>query len=256
MDGTSRVRLARLIDADIVALEPLYGGAVRRHWRVDAVTGGEQRRMVLRADGATPLGMGLELAQEFALLRFLRAAGLAVPAPVLSCADRTVIGAAFHLTEYIEGSAEPAAIVASGPHEALAERLGRELGRLQRILPPQPDLAMLGAPPDDLAAARLAEYRARLDRMGESRPVAEWAMRWLVRHAPDALPPVLCHGDFRTGNYLVAEGRFAALLDWEFAQWGDPDEDLGLVLLTLLALRRRCARGRRDRTARRAVAWL
>jgi aminoglycoside phosphotransferase (APT) family kinase protein len=226
MDGGSRARLARFIDADIVALEPLHGGAVRRHWRVDTVAGGERRRMVLRAEGATPLGMGLALAQEFALLRVLRDAGLAVPAPVLSCSDRTVIGAAFHLTAHIDGIAEPAAIVASAPHEALAGRLGRELGRLQRLLPPQPALPDLGAPPDDAAAVLLADCRARLDRMGESRPVAEWAMRWLARHAPETLPPVLCHGDFRTGNYLVAEGRFAALLDWEFAHWGDPDEDI------------------------------
>jgi aminoglycoside phosphotransferase (APT) family kinase protein len=170
--------------------------------------------------------MGLDLGQEFLLLQYLQRADLAVPAPVLSCADRAVIGAAFHLTAFVAGSADPAALVGSGPHEALAERLGRELGRLHRIRPPLP-LAFLGAPPADVAVARLADYRARLDAMGESRPVAEWAMRRLARPAPKSLPPVLSHGDFRTGNFLVAAGRLAAVLDWEFAGWGDPDEDLG-----------------------------
>src|SRR5699024_6621415 len=37
----------------------------------------------------------------------------------------------------------------------------------------------------------------------------------------------LCHGDFRTGNYLVEQGKLSALLDWEFASWSDPYEDLG-----------------------------
>jgi aminoglycoside phosphotransferase (APT) family kinase protein len=230
MDQAARMRLARVIgggdSAEIVALEPLQGGAVRRHWRVDAAVGGRRRRFALRAEGATPLGMGLDLAQEFVLLKLLHNADLAVPAPVRYCGDRAVIGASFHLTEFVAGSADPAALVGSGPHEALAERLGRELGRLHRIRPPQSGLAFFGAPAVDMAAARLADYRARLDAMGESRPVAEWAMRWLARHVPQALPPVLCHGDFRTGNVLVAEGRFAALLDWEFAGWGDPDEDL------------------------------
>jgi aminoglycoside phosphotransferase (APT) family kinase protein len=38
---------------------------------------------------------------------------------------------------------------------------------------------------------------------------------------------VLCHRDFRTGNYLVDGTRLTAILDWEFAGWGDPDEDIG-----------------------------
>ncbi|MBX3717988.1 MAG: phosphotransferase, partial [Burkholderiales bacterium] len=42
--------------------------------------------------------------------------------------------------------------------------------------------------------------------------------------------PCLLHRDYRTGNYLVHEGRLAAVLDWEFAGWGDPREDLGWML--------------------------
>ena len=38
---------------------------------------------------------------------------------------------------------------------------------------------------------------------------------------------VLCHGDYRTGNYLVDEGELSGILDWEFAVWSDPLEDLG-----------------------------
>ncbi len=225
-DAASRARLAEVIGGDIAEIVALTGGAVRRHWRVDAVAGGRRRRFVLRAEGATPLGIGLDLAEEFALLQFLHRADLAVPAPVRYCGERAVIGAAFHLTAYVAGSADPVALVGSGPHAALAERLGRELGRLHRIRPPLP-LPFLSAPAADLVAARLDDYRARLDAMGESRPVAEWAMRRLARQAPKALPPVLGHGDFRTGNIMVAEGRLAAVLDWEFAGWSDPDEDLG-----------------------------
>src|SRR6185437_1835790 len=65
----------------------------------------------------------------------------------------------------------------------------------------------------------------------EPHPVAEWGIRWLMRHAPPPAQPVLCHGDFRTGNYLADEHGFTALLDWDFAGWSDPDEDIAWFCL-------------------------
>jgi len=38
---------------------------------------------------------------------------------------------------------------------------------------------------------------------------------------------VLCHHDFRTGNYLLDGTLLTAILDWEFAGWGDAHEDIG-----------------------------
>ena len=38
---------------------------------------------------------------------------------------------------------------------------------------------------------------------------------------------VLTHKDFRTGNYIVDGAGHGAILDWEFAAWGDPMADLG-----------------------------
>ena len=229
-DRPAPAPLARILAAglgldgvSIASIEPLFGGAVRRHWRLVVGHVSGDLDLVLRADGATPLGMGLDLTDEFALLQALHAAGLAVAPPVLASSDLAVIGAPFHLTQRLPGSADPAALVAAGRHEALAERLGAELAAVQRITPPA--LSCLGNPPEDAAASALATMRTRLDAL-EPRPAAEWALRWLLRHAPSPLPPILCHGDFRTGNYLVEDGRFVALLDWEFAHWGDPDEDI------------------------------
>jgi hypothetical protein len=99
-----------------------------------------------------------------------------------------------------------------------------ELARLQTIRPPRPDLAFL---PYIDAARHIASFRAYLDRHPDPRPVLEWAIRWLETHIPDPSPPVLCHRDFRTGNYLLDGNRLTAILDWEFAGWGDPDEDIG-----------------------------
>ncbi len=37
----------------------------------------------------------------------------------------------------------------------------------------------------------------------------------------------LVHGDFRTGNFMVGPDGLVGLLDWEFARWGDPVDDIG-----------------------------
>jgi aminoglycoside phosphotransferase (APT) family kinase protein len=74
---------------------------------------------------------------------------------------------------------------------------------------------------------QIAGFRAYLDRHPTPRPVLEWGMRWLETHIPPPVEPVLCHHDFRTGNYLLDGGTLTAILDWEFAGWGDPHEDIG-----------------------------
>jgi aminoglycoside phosphotransferase (APT) family kinase protein len=206
----------------IAEMRPLTGGAVHRHWRVDAdLAGGAwsgRQAWVLRGDGLTPLGVGLDLAAEFALLIELHSAGLKVPQPLFFCDDASLIGARFHVTRFLSGSADPVHVARANP--ALAEELAGTLAALQRLPAP-------GAPPPDAIAARLTELRLWLDMLGEARPVAEWGLRWLARNRPEPLPAVLCHGDFRTGNFLVQDGALAAVLDWEFARWSDPDEDIG-----------------------------
>jgi aminoglycoside phosphotransferase (APT) family kinase protein len=57
-------------------------------------------------------------------------------------------------------------------------------------------------------------------------PVLAWGLRWLERNAPPPGDIVLCHRDYRTGNYLVDAGRLTAILDWEFCGWSDPMEDV------------------------------
>src|SRR6185437_15701842 len=114
-----------------VRIAPLLKGAVLRHWRIDFAAGGGRfagpQRWVLRADGATPLGLGLPRAREFAVQRALFAAGTAVAEPLFMCCDKAVIGAPFYLMRFIAGETDGAAIVAAGRNDALAEALAAEL---------------------------------------------------------------------------------------------------------------------------------
>ena len=226
LDWIARKTGATVIDAQ---LTPLLKGAVLRHWRVDLTLQGGRfdgtQSWVLRADGQTPLGIGLTRAREFALQRVLFAAGLNVAEPLFMCCDTSVLGAAFFTMRFIEGESDGTAIVAAGENAMLAEALGAELATLHRL-----DLAnrlrFLPKPPEDAAAARIEELARWLAQDDDPHPIAEWALRWLAQHKPSPVPPVLTHGDFRTGNYLVADGVLAGVLDWDFAGWSDPDEDV------------------------------
>ena len=144
-------------------------------------------------------------AEEFAILQAAHNVGITVPEPLLLCEDDAVLGRSFYLMRRVPGVAAGHRLVRDDAldGEALAE----------------PDLAP--------ALFRVNTYRAWLDEMGAVRPAMEWALRWLERFAPEDETLVLCHGDYRTGNYMVEGGALTGILDWEFAGWSHPHEDLG-----------------------------
>jgi aminoglycoside phosphotransferase (APT) family kinase protein len=233
--------LAEATGAPAVRIEEtrrLPDGAVQENWLLAATFGGGRlagrQRLVLRTNAATSLGIGLSRAGEFAVQRAAHGAGVTVPEPLLLCEDTAVIGKPFYLMRWLRGEAAARRVVdaaVGGAREALIGRLAYELAMIHAIRPPRPDLAVLGPPPADAARARLDEYARLLASDLDPHPVAEWGIRWLRRNAPPAVEPVLCHGDFRTGNFLADEHGFVALLDWEFAGWSDPAEDIGWFCL-------------------------
>jgi aminoglycoside phosphotransferase (APT) family kinase protein len=217
---------------EITGLKLLPGGAIQENWGIEAeFAGGDLaggQRLVLRSDAATGVASSLGRIAEFAVLQAVHAAGVTVPEPLFACADMSVAGWPFLVMRRVRGSAQGRQITTDPALEpmlpVIARRLGRELARLQTVRPPRPDLAFL---PTIGPADHIASCRAYLDRHPNPRPVLEWAIRWLETHSPEPLPPVLCHRDFRTGNYMLDRGELTGILDWEFAGWGDPDEDIG-----------------------------
>jgi len=219
----------------IDAAQLLTGGAIQENWKLALRVGSQPqqqlRHWVLRTDAPSAVATSHSRAEEFALLRAAHAAGVRVPAPHWLCRDAQVIGAPFFIVDQVAGTANGRRIVRDpkiaefGP--PLARELGRQLALIHRIAPPRADLAFLGAPPDNAALARIASYRGYLDAMGTAQPALEYVLRQLELQAPASAAAVLAHSDYRSGNYMVADGRLTAVLDWEFAQWGDPHEDIG-----------------------------
>jgi aminoglycoside phosphotransferase (APT) family kinase protein len=237
MEAGAQARLGRWLAQTLggavtsVEVNRLSGGAIQENWMVALRLEGAPRVFVLRKDAAATIATSHGRADEFALIRAAHRSGVLVPEPIAFCFDSDVLGGPFALMAKVDGVGFGPKIVKDltlgGDREALAERLGRELAKIHAIRPPCADLAFLGAPPSDPALADVAALRAALDAMGASRPALEWVLRWAERHPAKAEAVTLVHRDFRTGNYMVDATGLTAILDWEFAGWGDPMGDLG-----------------------------
>ena len=57
-------------------------------------------------------------------------------------------------------------------------------------------------------------------------PMVREAINWLRLNITCSGRLVLCHGDYRLGNFMLRDGRIVAVLDWELAHVGDPIEDV------------------------------
>lgn len=235
----------------IVESRRLSGGAIQENWLLTALLGRDfqPRRWVLRTDAPSAVAVSMGRAQEFAVLGVAHKAGVAVPAPYWLCRDPAVIGRDFFIMQVLSGTAvghrlvnDPA--LPDGQRRALCRDLGLHLARLHRVAPGDaPTLDFLPPPAAHPALASIAQYRDFLDALGEHQPVLEWGLRWCEVHAPPPRPARLIHRDYRTGNYMVDDGRLTGILDWEFTGWGDPWEDIGWFTA-------RCWRfGRTDRVA-------
>jgi aminoglycoside phosphotransferase (APT) family kinase protein len=221
--------------ARILHGQPLAGGAIQENWALEVeLSDGPmagRHALVLRTDAASGVAVSRSRPEEFALIRAAHAAGVAVPEPLWIGTDPDVLGKPFFLMRKVEGVAAGHRLVKDPgfaiDRKRLVERLGEELAKIHALKPPQPGLEFLGAPSPHPAEDRIADYRAHLDGMGLARPVLEYGLAWAERHARKPELVTLTHQDYRTGNYLVNAGGLAAILDWEFAAWGDPDSDIG-----------------------------
>ncbi len=225
--GAAQVRVANW--------RKLSGGAIQENWAFDAkVRGGPHAGeilCVLRTDAPTGVAVSHGRPEEFAILAAAHGAGVKVPAPLGLCADPAVLGKPFYVMRRLEGTALGHILVNDskwpGDRAKLAHDLGAELAKLHTIVPPRADLGFLKVPDAAPASVSIAEYRAWLDAYRDPRPALEFALRWLERHAPPKGEIALCHRDFRTGNYMADAHGLTGVLDWEFAGWSDPAEDLG-----------------------------
>ncbi|MEZ4241614.1 MAG: phosphotransferase family protein [Myxococcota bacterium] len=219
--------------ARIVGVRPLAGGACQDNFRIDAEVGGAAQRFALRSDARSSLPGSISRAAERAVIDLAVASGVPTPAVRAEIADLLRPGATALLMDWVEGVAIAARVLRderlAAARSALPSQLAAALVAVHRVRPAPgvlevPHSARPGVP---AAQAMLGFSRATLDTLPEPKPGLELVLRWLAEHPPPERAPSLCHGDFRMGNFMVGPEGLAAVVDWEFAHWGSPADDLG-----------------------------
>lgn len=215
--------------ARVTSAGKLSGGAIQENWLLACETTEGRRELVLRRDAPATIAHSRSRAEEFALIEAAFAAGVTVPRAHGCCADASVLGAPFALYEKVAGIGYGPKIVRSmtpDQGDALGRDLGRQLARIHAIPVDGRLSEILGAKPENAALVEIDGLRGALDAIGADRPGLEWGLRWAERMAPSPGEIAFAHRDFRTGNFMVEDGRLTAVLDWEFAGWCDPVADV------------------------------
>ncbi len=221
LQASLRERLA-LPSAWVESLTRLSAGASRQTWSFELhdETPGSVRPLILQRERAGG-GSGAGMAVEADLMRAAAVVGVPVPA-VVATGDE--LGAAFVVTERIEGETIPRKLLRDDEFAEVRPRLAGEAGAA---------LASVHTIPVDQFSGRLQQrdqieqIREVLDALGEPHPAFELGFRWLERNRPPERAATVVHGDFRNGNLIIGPDGLRAVLDWELAHLGDPVEDLG-----------------------------
>ncbi len=217
----------------LVAADRRPGGARKEAWFVD-VSGpdGEVFHLFLRYDRSDPTLTKDPWTLHREAGVYLALQGTAVPVP-------RVLGVhPIHqamLSERVAGETWFSRIGDPDERESTARDFIVKLAALHRIdasalvLPQFPSVKTV----EDGVRAELGEWDGILRaRGGVVDPMLTFALSWLRRNIPSYDgPPVLVQGDTGPGNFMYADGRVTAVVDWELAHLGDPMDDIAWLSL-------------------------
>ncbi|MFO0597275.1 MAG: phosphotransferase family protein [Myxococcaceae bacterium] len=218
--------------ATLKSVKPLHGGACQENFKVQLEHHGHELTLALRSDAASSLPGSIDRATEFSVIEAAVKAGVKTPAP--RWLERSLVrdGASAYFLDWVAGEAIGRRVVRNPELEAARQKLPVELAqtlaRVHSITPRATPLPLRGAT-ESPARHALDTLRAQLDALPGTYPAVEYALQWLGAHLPAKEEVTLLHGDFRTGNFMVTPDGLSALLDWEFAHWGDPCDDLAWI---------------------------
>jgi aminoglycoside phosphotransferase (APT) family kinase protein len=213
-------------------------------WRGPGASAHHQRLVAKVAPTGFQIFPEPRFAEQYRLLKILAGTPIAVPEVHWYESDPAVLGAPFYVMDKVDGDvptdmppyhqdgwvtrispAERERIWWAGV-EVLAQVHGLDVDALGLGFVDQPSFGPTGL------RQRLGYYEHYLNWGYDGTvPVAQEALRWLRAHQPaETGQPVLLWGDARIGNIIYSGGEAAAVLDWELATLGQPEEDLAWFL--------------------------
>jgi aminoglycoside phosphotransferase (APT) family kinase protein len=227
-------------------LDECKPGLVAGPLRGRVIAGGKSNLTFEVTDGLScwvvrrpPLGHVLDTAhdmsREYRVMSSLAETPVPVPDVIALCQDEALIGAPFYVMSYVGGTTyrwrdelEPLGPDQVGP---IGLHLVDTLATLHRVNPASVGLSDFGRP-EGFLARQVKRWNRQIEASRTRElPKAAKLHRLLNESVPEDRAPAIVHGDFRLDNVLIgADGRVAAVLDWEMATIGDPITDLALML--------------------------
>lgn len=201
------------------------------------VTDSAGRRLVLRRP---PTGHVLasahDMAREHRVISALHPTPVPVPPPVGLCTDPAVNGADFYIMGHVEGSVvftvEEGQAVDEALRPVMTGSLVDTLAALHATDPDEVGLGDLGRR-QDYCARQLRRWQRQVDE-GSDRdlPRLREIHDRLAASVPRQQGSGIVHGDYRLDNCIMgADGKVAAVLDWELCTLGDVLADVaGMVM--------------------------
>jgi aminoglycoside phosphotransferase (APT) family kinase protein len=170
--------------------------------------------------------------REYRVMKALQDTGVPVPRMLLLCEDEDVLGTAFFVMEFVEGSVfwDPSLPELQREQRGqVYDQQNKALAALHTVHPSEVGLADFGKAGSYFARQRdrwTKQYRAS---QTEHLPDMETLIDWLQRNEPpDDGRASLVHGDYRIDNMIFKPdgSRLLAVIDWELSTIGHPFSDL------------------------------
>ena len=215
--------IGTLVGGEVTRLE--RSPARREGWYVEVLErGGELRPYFLRLGrSGDPANDPRSTAFEAEINRVLGTAGVLVPQVYGTNASCHAV-----LYERVRGRSDLEHIDPARQQAVYRDYLSR-LAALHRLDPAAIRLEGLHRPAsaEECALVELAKVEADFAHL-VSEPLARFGVQWLRRHVPSKVDRIaLVHGDAGTPNFMFEGDAVTGLIDWEWAHFGDPMEDLG-----------------------------
>ncbi|MHB8669086.1 MAG: phosphotransferase family protein [Acidimicrobiales bacterium] len=201
---------------------------------------GEHRMALRRPPRKVPQGRNETMLREYRVLEAIGDTDVPHARAIASCADTSVLGAAFYIMDFVDGWSPlddggwpPPFDADLEARRGLAFELIDGIAKLSRVDWEARGLQGFGRP-DGFHERQVERWLAHLAAVQfRELPGLEEAASWLRARRPRSYRPGIMHGDYQFANVMYRSGspaRLAAIVDWEMATVGDPLLDLAWVV--------------------------
>jgi len=207
-----------------------------------SITRGGRRMALRRPPRVVPPGRNETMLREYRILHALNQTDVPHPNAIASCADESVIGAAFYLMDFVDGWTPMGLPRWPDPFEddlearqGLAYALVDGAAKMAAVDWRAVGLEGLGKPEGfherqvDRWMKQWSSYKIR------ELPGIEEAAAFLRDYKVKSFEPGIMHGDYQFANVMYAHGgpaRLAAIIDFEMGTIGDPLLDLAWIIMS------------------------